>query len=110
MRRKYSDEFKLSIVKEYYESPLGVRMITSKNGLPSKNYITRWEQELKNKGLLPENSTKKIKAAGRSKEKIARADSRTVREKEYESKINQLEARVEYLESLEKLKPFLKKK
>lgn len=29
MKRKYSDEFKLSVIKDYYTSTLGVRAIAS---------------------------------------------------------------------------------
>lgn len=110
MSKKYSDEFKLSVVQDYYNSALGVRLIALKYNLPSKNYIERWEKYLKKKGLLPPNATKQIKAAGRPKEPIAREDTRTPREKQYEVEIQALKARIEYLESLESLQPFFKKK
>lgn len=110
MSRKYSDEFKLSVVLDYYNSPLGVRMIASKYDLPSKNYIERWEEYLKRKGMLAPEATKEIKSVGRSKESIAREDIRTPREKQYQAEIEVLKAKVEYLESLESLQPFLKKK
>lgn len=110
MSKKYSDEFKLSVVQDYYNSALGVRLIALKYNLPSKNYIERWEKYLKKKGLLPPNATKQIKAAGRPKEPIAREDTRTPREKQYEAEIQALKARIEYLESLESLQPFFKKK
>jgi transposase-like protein len=109
MKRKYSDEFKLEVIKDYYQSQLGVRMVAIKYGLPSKNYITNWEQDLKKKGLLPPDSTKPKKAVGRASEKIVRADNRTEREKQYEAEIEQLKARVAYYEGLDSLQPFLKK-
>jgi transposase-like protein len=109
MKRKYSDSFKLELINEYYNSQLGVRLTAAKYGLPSKNYINKWEQYLKKKGLLPSESTKPVKAAGRSPEAAVRADDRTEREKQYEFEIEYLKARVEYLESLESLQPFLKK-
>ena len=98
------------VVNDYYNSPLGVRAIAQKYNLPSKNYINNWERQLKKKGILPPDVTKPNKAAGRSKESIAYKDTRTPREKHYEAKIQILEAKIAYLESLESLKPFLKKK
>lgn len=110
LNKKYSDEFKLAVIKDYYDSPLGVRAIAMKYNLPSKNYINNWEQQLIKKGLLPPDSTKPVKAVARSKESIVHKDDRTPREKEYEEEIEVLKARVEYLESLKSLKPYLKKK
>ena len=110
MKTKYPDDFKLLVVKDYYSSPLGVRAIALKYNLPSKNYINNWEKQLIAKGLLPEGSTKPVKAAGRSKEAIARGDGRTEREIYYEKEIVKLKARIDYLESLEHLKPFIGKK
>lgn len=110
MKRKYSDEFKLEVVQHYYNSKLGVRAIANKYNLPSKNYINAWEEELKKKGLLPLDSTKPNKGAGRSKENVVYEDTRTPRERQYEEEIQILQARIEYLESLEELQPFIKKK
>lgn len=108
--RKYTDEFKLMVVNDYYNSPLGVRAISPKYDLPSKNYINNWENQLKKKGILPPDATKPNKTVGRSKESIVYKDTRTPREKHYKAKIQILEAKIAYLESLESLKPFLKKK
>lgn len=110
MSRLYADEFKLSVIKDYYTSTLGVRAIALKYNLPSKNYITNWESYLKKKGLLPTDSTKPNKSVGRSKEKILREDTRTPREKQYEEEIKTLKARVAYFEGLDYMQPFLKKK
>lgn len=110
MARKYTNEFKLKVVKDYYNSPIGVRSIALKYNLPSKNYINNWEKQLIKKGLLSPGSTKPKKTAGRTSESILRADDRTIREKQYEQEIRELKARIKYLESLESLKPFLKKK
>lgn len=109
MKRVYSDEFKKSVVVDYYTSPLGIRAIAKKYGLPSKNYITNWEQYLKRKGLLDPSATKPNKAAGRSKEKVVYADNLTEREKQYEAEIMALKAKVEYFERLDGMQPFLKK-
>ena len=110
INRKYSDEFKLMVINNYYNSTLGVRAIAKKYNLPSKNYINNWEKQLKKKGLLPVDATKPNKAVGRSKKSIVYKDNRTPREKQYEEEIQILKARIAYLESLESLKPFLKKK
>jgi transposase-like protein len=109
MARKYSDEFKMTVIQDYYNSTLGVRMIALKYNLPSKNYIERWEEYLKKKGLLNAEATKPIKSVARSKESIVRQDTRTPREKQYESEIQILKAKIAYLESLDSLQPFLKK-
>jgi transposase len=109
MIKKYSDQFKLSVINDYYNSPLGIRAITTKYGLPSKNYIGNWEKQLKKKGLLPPDATKPNKRAGRTKESVLREDTRTPREKQYEEEIQALKARVAYYEALEELQPFLKK-
>ena len=110
MTRKYSDQFKLSVIEDYYSSLLGVRAIAAKYGLPSKNYIGNWEIQLKRKGLLPPDATKPNKTAGRTKEEILREDDRTPREKQYEEEIQVLKAKVAYYEKLESLQPFIKKK
>lgn len=110
MNRFYSDEFKLKVVTDYYESPLGVRTISRKYNLPGKNYINAWEKQLISKGLLPEGSTKPNKTVGRSPEAIAYQDSRTEREKLYEQEIIKLKAEIDYFESLDHIKPFISKK
>lgn len=110
MKKKYSDDFKLSVIKDYYNSPLGVRAMASKYNLPSKNYISNWEKQLKKKGLLPPDATKPNKSVGRSKESITREDTRTPREKQYEEEIQILKTRIAYYENLKDMKPFLKKK
>jgi transposase-like protein len=109
MAKRYSDEFKLTVIKDYYSSPLGVRAIALKYGLPSKNYINKWEKELIAKGLLPQGSTKPIKSAGRSPESIMRKDTRTEREKQLEEENRVLRAKVAYYEGLKSLQPYFKK-
>lgn len=44
---KYSDEFKLMIVKEYIEGPLGYTLLASKYGIPSTTPIERWVNSYK---------------------------------------------------------------
>jgi transposase-like protein len=110
MTKKYTDEFKLAVIDDYYTSTLGVRAIAAKYNLPSKNYIENWEAQLKKKGLLPDSATKPTKSAGRSKESVIREDTRTPREKQYEEEIQALKARIAYFESLDYMQPYIKKK
>jgi transposase len=109
MTKRYSDEFKLSVIKDYYSSALGIRAIALKYGLPSKNYINKWEKELVAKGLLPEGSTKPNKSVARCSETIMRKDTRTEREKQLEEEIRKLKTKVAYYEGLKSLQPYLKK-
>jgi transposase len=39
---KYSDEFKLKMVKEYLEGSIGYKLLTKKYGIPNKSQIERW--------------------------------------------------------------------
>lgn len=109
MKKVYTDEFKKQVVEDYYQSPLGIRMIAQKYGLPSKNYVTKWEGYLKKKGLLPPDATKPNKTTGRTKDHIAFDPNLTEREKQYELELEQLKAKIAYFENLEYIKPFLKK-
>lgn len=110
MKKVYTDEFKKYVVEDYYNSPLGIRATAQKHGLPSKNYITKWEESLKKKGILPADATKPNKAAGRCKESIVFKSDLTQRERQYELEIEQLRAKVAFFESLERMQPFIKKK
>ena len=110
VKKKYCDEFKLEVIKDYYSSTLGVRAIASKYGLPSKNYISQWEEQLKKRGLLPKDATKPNKSVARSKESIVREDTKTPRERQYEAENEILRAKVAYYENLEWMKPFIAKK
>lgn len=57
-KRIYDVEFKLHVVTEYFKSNLGIRLIARSFGLPSKNYLTRWIEEMKTKGLIPKDVVK----------------------------------------------------
>ena len=48
---KYSDEFKLNIVKEYFEGNLGFTLLAEKYGISSKAQIQRWVRAYKAFGL-----------------------------------------------------------
>lgn len=45
VKREYTREFKLQVVREYIKSPHGIRVVARSYGLASKNYITRWVEE-----------------------------------------------------------------
>ncbi|MDR5658544.1 transposase [Serpentinicella sp. ANB-PHB4] len=108
--KKYTDEFKLQVIKDYYQSDIGVRAIARRYELPSKNYINNWEKQLKKKGLLPEDASKLHKTAGPSKNSHIPHASKTTREKQLEAENIRLKAQIEYLESIKYMKPFLSKK
>ena len=110
MNKKYTDDFKLLVVNDYYESDMGVRAIARKYGLPSKNYINNWEEQLKRKGLLPKDAKKQNKTAGPSSNSLKVENTKTPRERELELEIMRLNARIEYFESLDYIKPFIAKK
>ena len=86
-----------------------MRAIATKYGLPSKNYVNKWETELKKKGMLPPDATKPVKTAGRAPEAVLRNDDRTERERQYELEIEAMKAQIQYYESLDYIKQFLKK-
>ena len=99
IKRRYTNEFKLSVVKDYYDSPLGVPAIASKYNIPSKNYIKQRETQLKKKGLLPPDATKPKKTTGRTKNTTLYEDEKTPRKKQYEKnekEIQILKAKVAY--------------
>ena len=109
MTKNYSDEFKLSVIKDYYESNLGVRKITAKYNLSSKNLVLNWEKQLKEKGLLPTEAKKDPEKIKSRSDKIDFPE-KTQREIEYEKEIERLHAKIEYYEQLEHLQPFISKK
>ena len=76
----YSEEFKLAIVKEYFNGNLGVRLLAKKYNLPSKNYITNWINYFKKKGIIPSNIS-------RDKSKTATKESINSTKTEYEKQL-----------------------
>ena len=48
---KYSEDFKLQLVKEYEEGPLGFRRLAHKHGLPSTSPIKRWVRAYRELGM-----------------------------------------------------------
>lgn len=107
-RVKYEDDFKLEVVKAYLDSPTGVRMIARSYGLPSKNYIHKWLDELKEKGLIDPDVVKnndksscdpaQVKSKGSAKQ-----PRKTLREKQLEKEVLRLQAENAYLKKLKEL-------
>lgn len=104
---RYSDEFKLQVIQDYLNGDLGCRLIAKKYNLPSKNYISNWEKQLKKKGLLPNDSKRKFhNSTPKSMNKI----SKTPYELQLERQNLQLKAELAYLKELKKLVDNDKKK
>lgn len=82
MNQKYSEEFKLSVVKEYYEGNLGIRTLAQKYNLPSKNYITNWIKYFKENGTIPQDAS-----ASRTSSTSSKSKAKTPYEKELEKKL-----------------------
>lgn len=51
MRKTYSYEFKLKVVKEYLEGALGYSTVAKKNGMPSHSPLIRWVNAYQSLGL-----------------------------------------------------------
>jgi transposase-like protein len=68
IKREYTSEFKLQVIREYIKSPHGIRVVARSFGLPSKNYITRWVEEFLRDGLISEMEL--IAAGKKSKQNV----------------------------------------
>ena len=79
--KRYSDEFKLQVIKEYLNSSLGCRTIAQKYNLPSKNYIHNWERQLIKKGLLSSKDCSNSKSKTYS---LSNSEKKTAYEKQLE--------------------------
>lgn len=97
--RQYSDEFKLQVVQEYLNGPLGCRLLARKYNLPSKNYIFNWKEQLINKGLLKDVQVKK----NPSKVSKTTKKAKSAYEKQLEKENFELKARLAYYQELERL-------
>lgn len=99
-KKKYSDEFKLQVIKEYLTSSLGCRSIAKKYNLPSKNYIHYWECQLIKKGLLSNEECSKAKNKIYS---LNKPESKTAYEKQLEKENFRLKAELAFYKELKKL-------
>ena len=104
---KYSDEFKLQVIQEYFNGDLGCRLLSKKYNLPSKNYITNWQKQLKRKGLLPFDPQKSHHRGGT---KPLDSHKKTAYELQLERQNLELRAVLAYLQELKKLVDIDKKK
>lgn len=97
---RYSDEFKLQVINEYLNGDLGCRLLAKKYNLPSKNYITNWQQQLIKKGLLSTDLKKPTHIGGISRNLSTK---KTPYEKKLERENFELKAELAYLTELKKL-------
>ena len=101
--KKYSDDFKLQVVKDYLNGTQGCRTIAKKYNLPSKNYIYDWEQSLIKKGLLSEEeSHKKFKETYSLKSNESES-KKSAYEKQLEAENLRLRAELAYYQELKRL-------
>jgi transposase-like protein len=96
MRIQYTDEFKIEVIRDYYTNDLGVRMTANKWGLPSKNYITKWEVYLKRKGLLPNAVKKPPLKAQKAHKAIERSESERIELQALRKQNEELKAALEF--------------
>lgn len=101
VKKDYSEEFKLKVVQEYLNGPLGCRNLAKKYNLPSKNYIFRWRDQLIKKGLLDSNAVKKDLT--KTKKTITKKEIKTAYEKQLEKENFELKAKLAYYQELERL-------
>lgn len=104
---RYSDEFKLQVINEYFNGDLGCRLLAKKYNLPSKNYITNWQEQLIKKGLLSPNLKKKSHTGGISRNLSSK---KTPYERKLERENFELKAELAYLTELKRLLDNDKKK
>lgn len=97
---RYSDEFKLQVIKEYLNSSIGCRPLAKKYNLPSKNYIHNWEKQLIKKGLLNNDDIKNAKDKTYS---LKNPEKKSAYEKKLEKENFRLKAELSYLRELKKL-------
>lgn len=99
--KEYSDDFKLQVVNEYLNGPLGCRLLARKYNLPSKNYILKWKDQLIKKGLLETGLVKKDLI--KTNKSISKKKTKTAYEKQLERENFELKARLAYYQELDRL-------
>lgn len=104
-KREYSEEYKVEVVRNYLSSPHGIRVVSRSYNLPSKNYITRWMEELVKKGkITAQECTIKTKSFLNKEEKHPyQTHGITARERQLERENEKLRAEVEFLKKLKEL-------
>ena len=104
-KREYSDAFKLAVIRNYLDSPHGIRVVARSYDLPSKNYITNWMKYLVAKGLLsPADCLAKTKSF-LTKEKLQpyQPHETTAKEQQLSEENQILRAEVAFLKKLQEL-------
>lgn len=100
-KRTYDDEFKLHVVNEYFKSKNGIRLTARAFGLPSKNYITRWIEDLKARGLIPADMAKTGSTANKLPSVLS--TKKTPLEKQLEAENLRLRAENDFLKKLKQV-------
>ena len=100
VNKKYSDEFKLQVIKEYLSTSIGCRTLSKKYNLPSKNYIDNWKKQLLKKGLLSAEECNKAKIKSFS---LNKAEKKTAYEKHLEKENLMLRAELAFYKELQNL-------
>lgn len=98
--RKFDLEFKLSVLKEYYESGSSKGFIARKYEI-DHSYLTRWERdlELNEKDLtLSSELCSKLESMQKSKKQSETSNVPLSREQELEAEIRRLRQALEYSE------------
>uniref|UniRef100_UPI00366B5921 hypothetical protein n=1 Tax=Pelosinus sp. sgz500959 TaxID=3242472 RepID=UPI00366B5921 len=107
VKREYSQEFKLSVIREYLNCPHGIRVVSRSFGLPSKNYITRWINELSKVGLVTEEELvaagKKSTAGKQSIKHPYQVHEPSPRERMLDQENLRLRAEIDFLKKLQEI-------
>lgn len=107
IKREYSQEFKLSVIKEYLNCPHGIRVVSRSFGLPSKNYITRRIKELSKVGLVTEEELvaagKKSTAGKQSIKHPYQVHEPSPRERMLDQENLRLRAEIDFLKKLQEI-------
>lgn len=100
INKKYSDEFKLQVIKEYLNTSIGCRTLAKKYNLPTKNYIGDWKNQLLKKGLLTPEECNKPQIETYS---LNKSENKTEYEKQLEKENLKLKAELALYKELKNL-------
>lgn len=100
INKRYSDEFKLQVIREYLNTSIGCRPLAKKYKLPSKNYIDAWKKQLLKKGLLSAEECNKSQIKTYS---LKSPEKKTAYEKQLEKENLRLRAELAFYKELQNL-------
>lgn len=100
INKRYSDEFKLQVIREYLNTSIGCRTLAKKYSLPSKNYIDSWKRQLLKKGLLSAEECNKSQIKTYS---LNNSEKKTPYEKQLEKENLKLRAELAFYKELRNL-------